>query len=118
MKKVMFLLSFVFISMMASAQCNDIVFKINNGKLEKYSTSGSYKGSVTSDVIEYDCNNEMVVVVKSNGKVEKYSYSGSYQGSITSDARRVRIQGDIVLVTKNNGKTEKYSFSGSYKGSI
>jgi len=102
----------------AQAQCNDIVFKINNGRLEKYSTSGSYKGSITSDVIEYDCNSEMVVVVKSNGRLEKYSYSGSYKGSITSDVRRVRIQGDIVIVTKNNGRTEKYSFSGSYKGSI
>ena len=100
------------------AQCNDIVFKITDGKLEKHSISGSYKGKITSEVSDYDCNSEMVVVVKYDGRVEKYSFSGSYIGLITKEAEKARISGDIVLVTKTNGKIEKYSFSGSYKGRI
>jgi len=66
----------------------------------------------------YNCNNELVVVVKNNGRVEKYSFTGSYQGSITDEAIKVRINGNQLIITKKNGRIEKYSFSGSYQGSI
>lgn len=119
MKKLILASILTIISLITRAQCNGVFLKTNaNGRLEKYTKSNSYQGSVTSEVADYDCNSSLIVVVKYNGKVEKYSFSGSYLGSITSDAVKVRIAGDIVLVTKKNGKTEKYSFSGSYKGSI
>lgn len=101
-----------------NAQCNGIVFKIKNGKLEKYDINGNYKGSITSDAVDSDCNNELVLVVKLNGKVEKYDFNGNYKGSITNDARKARVNGDIIIVTKENGRVEKFDFNGNYKGSI
>lgn len=119
MKILINILFLIFSVISVKAQCSDLLFKINsNGKLEKYSKSNSYQGTVTTQVIDYDCSGKVVVVVKNTGKVEKYSISGSYQGLITSDGVKVKVSGDIILVTKKNGKVEKYTFSGSYKGSI
>ena len=59
----MLLFSFVLISVLATPNCSDIVFKINNGKPEKYFIFGSYKVNVTSNAIEYNCNSKIVVVV-------------------------------------------------------
>jgi hypothetical protein len=108
------LLSFGF----AHAQCGDMVFKINNGELKKYTTGGAYQGTITRDVIDSDNNNDNVVVVHSNGDVKKYTCGGAYQGSITRDAKKVKINGDIIIVTHNNGDMKKYSFGGAYQGSI
>ena len=118
MNKTILAASLLFLSFHAYSQCNGVIFKNTNGKLEKYTNSGSYQGSVTSEVSEFDCNNELVVVVKNNGRVEKYSFTGSYQGSITDEAIKVRINGNQLIITKKNGRMEKYSFSGSYQGSI
>ncbi len=118
MKKLFLILALCAAGTASSAQCNGVVFKVDKGRLEKYSNSGSYQEGVTTDVSDYDCNSEVIVVVKLNGRVEKYSFSGNYQGSITDDATRVRVNGNMLLVTKKNGRTEKYSFSGNYLGSI
>ena len=66
----------------ANAQCNGVIFKITNGKLEKHAIDGGYRGLITSDVIDSDCNNNFVIVVKTNGKVEKYNFDGGYRGTI------------------------------------
>ena len=118
MKKLLLMATMLLMFGAANAQCNGVIFKITNGKLEKYDNNGNYKGSITSDVIDSDCNNELVIVVKTNGKVEKYDFNGNYKGSITSDARKARVSGDIIIVTKENAKVEKYDFNGNYKGSI
>ena len=102
----------------AQAQCGDMVFKIKDGELRKYNLNGSYQGDITSDVIDYDNNNNIIVAVKSNWDVRKYNCNGSYQGDITSDAKKVKIQGGIIIVTKNNVDMRKYNFNGSYQGDI
>ena len=118
MRKIILVATLSLFTFYTHAQCNGVIFKTTNGRLEKYTSSGSYQGSVTTEVTDFDCNNEMVVVVKNNGRVEKYSFGGSYQGSVTDDATKVRVNGNTLIITKKNGRVEKYSFSGSYQGSI
>jgi len=118
MKKLV-LIAIVLLSVGAlKAQCNGIILKISNGKLEKYDSNGNYKGMITSEASDADCNSSIVVVVKTNGKVEKYDFNGNYKGSITNDATKARVSGDLIIVTKVNGKVEKYDFNGNYRGTI
>ena len=118
MKKLILMATMLLTFGAVNAQCNGVIFKITNGKLEKYDNNGNYRGSITSDAVDSDCNNDLVIVVKSNGKVEKYDFNGNYRGSITSDARKARVNGDMIIVTKENGKVEKYDFNGNHRGSI
>jgi hypothetical protein len=118
MKKLFLMVTLLLIFDALNAQCNGMILKITKGKLEKYDNNGNYKGSITTDALDSDCNNELVFVVKLNGKVEKYDFNGNYRGSITTDARKARVNGDMILVTKENGKVEKYDFNGNYRGSI
>jgi hypothetical protein len=118
MKKLCLMASMLLMFSFLNAQCNGMIFKITNGKLEKYDTNGSYRGSITSNVVDSDCNSELVIVVKVDGRVEKYDFNGGYRGSITGDARKARVSGDLIIVTKNNGRVEKYDFNGGYRGSI
>ncbi len=100
-----------------SAQCNETVFKINHGKLEKFSISGSYKGLVTEKVVDFDCDSQEIYVVKINGDVVRYSYSGQYKGLVTTKGNRIRVMGTILLITKNN-VIHKFDISGRYLGAI
>lgn len=102
----------------AQAQCNGVVLKITNGKVEKYDINGNYKGIIATSATEADCNNDVAIVLMANGKVEKYDLFGNYKGVITTDATRARISGDLIIGTKTNGRVEKYDFSGNYKGVI
>ena len=102
----------------ALAQCNGFIFKIKEGKLAKHDNNGNYRGSITNDVSDFDCNPEYVLVVKTNGKLMKYDFNGNYRGSVTGDVSRVRVSGEMLVVTKTNGKTCKYDFNGNYRGSI
>jgi len=94
----------------------DIVLKLNNGNLEQYGNVG-YKGSITSNVIDFDYNDNIIVVIKSNGSVQKFNWNAEYKGTITSDARKVKISGDMFIITKSE-VTEKWSFDGTYKGTL
>ena len=118
MKKVLMMIVTVFALSYANAQCGGFIFKNDSGTLKKYTESGSYKGSITNHVNDYDCSNEFVFIVNDRGEVKKYTHSGSYKGGITSNATRVRVSGQFVIVTTNKGEMKKYTFSGSYKGSI
>ena len=102
----------------ANAQCNGLIFKITNGKLQSFSESGNWNSSITTDVIDFDCNKDLIVLVKSNGKVEKWGYDGNWKGYITSDANKARISGDFIIITKTNGKVEKWGFDGNWKGTL
>ncbi len=111
---VTMLLSFGFVK----AQCNGLILKISDGKLQTYSQSGNWNSLITSDVIDFDCSKDVIIVVKSNGKLEKWGFDGNWKSLITTDAVKARINGDYIIVTKSNGKVEKWGFDGNWKGSL
>ena len=113
-----FLISMLLWAGAVSAQCKGFIFKIKDGKLTKNDNSGNYRGSITDNAADFDCNDEYVFVVKNDGKLSKYDFRGNYRGSITREVNRVRVAGEDLIVTKANGKTYKYDFSGNYRGSV
>lgn len=118
MKKFLLTAAMLLMVGAASAQCNGLIFKITDGSLKKYDNNGHYRGSITSGVMDSDCNSQYIIVVKFNGRVEKYDFDGHYRGSITEGATRARCAGDMIIITKQNGRMEKYDFDGHYRGSI
>jgi len=102
----------------ASAQCKGFIFKIKDGKLTKNDNSGNFRGSITDNATDFDCNDDYVFVVKNDGKLSKYDFSGNHRGSITSEVNKVRVAGDYLIVTKAKGKIYKFDFSGNNRGSL
>jgi len=98
------------------------VVKINNGRCEVYSDSGSYLRCFGCDVIDGDINSEgTVVVTKSNGMVEVYDKSGSYLRCISSGSTKAvtaRWSGSDIAVRREGGRVEIYSSTGSYLRTI
>ena len=117
-KFYIFIISMLLWAGTASAQCKGFIFKIKDGKLTKNDNSGNFRGSITDNAADFDCNDDYVFVVKNDGKLSKYDFSGNQRGSITSEVNKVRVAGDYLIVTKAKGKTYKYDFSGNNRGSL
>lgn len=109
------------VSAVLQADAEMLVVKVNNGRCELYSAStGSYRRSFGSNVVQASVSGDNVAVVTQSGRVEIYTAStGSYRRSFGSDAVSAQIQGDDVAVTKKNGRIEIYTVStGSYRRSL
>ena len=59
------------------------VAKIKNGRVELYSSTGSYQRTVgRSNAVSASVQGDVVAITYANGKVEIYSTSGSYQRTL------------------------------------
>ena len=96
-----------------------ILVKLNNGRAEVYTVSGSYVRTLGSDVVQASTNGQEVALLRQNGRVELYSRSGSYMRTIGSgDVVGVQLSGDSVALTKKNGRVEIYGIDGSYRRTL
>ena len=97
-----------------------VLVKLNNGRAEVYTVSGSYvRTQGSGDVVQASTNGREVALLRQNGRVELYSRSGSYMRTLGSgDVTAVQLSGDTVALTKSNGRVEVYGIDGSYKRTL
>ena len=115
------ILALACLSSLALAGDDDpILVKLNNGRAEVYTVSGSYVRTLGSgDVVQASTNGQEVALLRQNGRVELYSRSGSYMRTIGSgDVGGVQLSGDTVALTRANGRVEVYGIDGSYKRTL
>ncbi len=97
-----------------------ILVKMNNGRAEVYTVSGSYVRTIGSgDVVQASTNGQEIAILRQNGRVELYSRGGSYLRTLGSgDVTAVQMSGDSVALTRQNGRVEIYGINGSYRRTL
>jgi hypothetical protein len=114
MKKAMFLLSFVFVSMLASAQCKISSVKVDSYGIKVYDTNGSSQSYQYDGKSIYDYSSCWLVVAKTGGNIT--IYDGKAINSIknittnTSKAvKSVKVLGDKVQIEYEGGEKREYN---------
>lgn len=102
------------------ASADGVFLKPYGSRVEIYSLSGSYKGSIScSDAIDAQSDGNVIAVLVSSSRVELYTTDGSYKCSVSvSGGRHIQVCGGRVAVTLGNGRTEIYGSDGCYCGSF
>ena len=93
------------------------ILKLNNGKVEVRTSSGTLLRTVgNGDAVfaDFNASQTHILVTTNKGKVEVRKESGSLERTIgNGDATSARWMGDDVTITTNKGKTEIRKVSGS-----
>ncbi|MGB3849836.1 MAG: hypothetical protein WA958_07685 [Tunicatimonas sp.] len=113
MKKLIFSMSFVFVSVMSNAQIAEV--KEDGSRLKIYDDNG-YKTSISVSNSGYlGGYNSSYVVVVDGSRAKIYDAKGSYQTSISmcSSCRVQNVSGSYILI-KDGSRTKYYNFKGSY----
>jgi hypothetical protein len=98
----------------AQNKCNGYILKLKNGTIEKYDASGVNKQStMMSNIMDFDCNEKEIAVVKTDGTVAFYDHSGNIQFTCVRGAKKVKyLDSSNYVVTKEDGSMRKYEIGG------
>lgn len=109
------LFCFVFVLLISQAfsqnRCNNRILKLNNGSIDIFDSSGVNKtSSILSNVIDFDCNDKEVAVVKNDGGIGFYDFSGNtkFTCSGTDNVKIKYWDEKTYVLTKKDGKMYKY----------
>ena len=104
----------IFGAVNAQNKCNGYIFKLKNGTIEKYDASGvNRQSSMMSNIMDFDCNEKEIAVVKTDGTVAFYDHSGNSKFSCGSGAIKIKyLDSNIYVVTKKDGSMNKYEIGG------
>ena len=116
MKKILLIATILltFGAVNAQNKCNGYLLKLNNGTIEKYDASGVNKqSSMMSNIMDFDCNEKEIAVVKTDGTVAFYDHSGNIKFSCGRGAKKIKyLDSTIYVVTKEDGTMRKYEIGG------
>ena len=92
------------------------ILKINNGKAELRTVTGSFIRTIADHVVAAELNTDqtLILVTTSQGKVELRKESGSFIRTITDHATNAKFVGADIVITKDNRKMELRKESGSF----
>jgi len=98
----------------AQNKCNGYILIVKNGTIEKYDASGVNKqSSMMSNIMDFDCNENEIAVVKTDGTVAFYDHGGNIKFSCGRGAKKIRyLDSSIYVVTKDDGSMRKYEIGG------
>lgn len=98
----------------AQKKCNGHVLKLKNGKIERYDESGTnMQMTIISNVLDFDCTDSEIAVIKTDGSVVFYSSGGNLKFSCGRDASKIKyLDNTTYVVTKKDGKMRKYQVGG------
>ena len=98
----------------AQNKCNGYILKLKNGTIEKYDATGVNKqSSMMSNIMDFDCNEKEIAVVKTDGTVAFYDHGGNIKFSCGSGAIKIKyLDSNTYVVTKKDGSMRKYEIGG------
>ena len=116
MKKLFLIVNVLLVFSFVNAQnkCNGYVFKLKNGTIEKYDASGVNKqSSMMYDILDFDCNEEEIAVIKTDGTIAFYNHDGNIKFSCSNGAKKIKyLDSNTYVVTKTDGSMRKYEIGG------
>jgi hypothetical protein len=116
MKKLILMATMLLISGAFNAQnkCNGYILKLKNGTIEKYDAGGVNKqSSMMSNIMDFDCNEKEIAVIKTDGSVAFYDHGGNIKFSCGRGAKKIKyLDSNTYVITKEDGSMRKYEVGG------
>jgi hypothetical protein len=116
MKKLFLMATMLLIFGAVNAQnkCNGYLLILKNGTIEKYDANGVNKqATMMSNIMDFDCNEKEIAVVKTDGSVQFYDHGGNHKYSCHGGATKIKyLDSKIYVVTKKDGSMRKYEIGG------
>ena len=98
----------------AQNKCNGYILKLKDGTISKYDASGlNLHSTMMSNIMDFDCNEKEIAVVKNDGSVAFFDHNGNIKFSCGSGAKKIKyLDGSIYVITKSDGTMRKYEIGG------
>lgn len=92
-------------------QCGGYTIKLKDGSIEKW-TGPNRQGTWGRDIVDFDCNDKKIAVVKKDGTIQFCDYVGNVQFSCNPPSPKpVKIKlldNSTYVITRIDGTMRKY----------